>query len=246
MFSKDDYVRALTLAGDQLKEIHYQLLRAQYAAPQRTVTAEQLAWLVGHIHYQPINRWYGELGHILADAGLAEVGEAPDHYHKDGSPAWYSFLSEGSYTPEGKGLNPFLWTMYPGLAEALEELGWVEKTESALPDEICEEATLVEGAVCRIQVNAYERNPKARRLCIEAYGTRCYLCGVDLGEVYGKVGKGYIHVHHLKPLAEIGEKYEVDPVHDLRPVCPNCHAIIHRRVPPFTIDEVQDMLRRPS
>ena len=239
MFSKDDYIRTLIIAGDRIKDIHYQLLRAQYAAPQRTVTAGQLAWLVGRTNYQPINRWYGELGHILADAGLAEVGEAPDHYLRDGSPAWYGFLSAGKGSPAG-----FLWTMYPGLAEALEELNLVDISDSALPDEICEEAALVEGAVRHIQVNAYERNPMARRLCIEAYGTRCCICGIDLGEVYGEVGRGYIHVHHLTPLAEIGKEYEVDPVQDLRPVCPNCHAIIHRRVPPYTIQEVQNMLRK--
>jgi 5-methylcytosine-specific restriction enzyme A len=29
----------------------------------------------------------------------------------------------------------------------------------------------------------------------------------------------------------------------LRPVCPNCHAVLHLRTPPFSIDEARAMLR---
>jgi len=61
--------------------------------------------------------------------------------------------------------------------------------------------------------------------------------------MYGEVGRDIIHVHHLKPLAEIGEKYRVDPINDLRPVCPNCHVIIHTRNPPYSIDEVMAILK---
>ena len=49
-------------------------------------------------------------------------------------------------------------------------------------------------------------------------------------------------MHHLLPLSEIKISYVVDPKEDLRPVCPNCHAVIHRRNPPFTLEEVRDML----
>ncbi|HSX81067.1 MAG TPA: HNH endonuclease [Candidatus Saccharimonadia bacterium] len=52
----------------------------------------------------------------------------------------------------------------------------------------------------------------------------------------------FIHVHHCRPLSEIAGEYVVDPIEDLRPVCPNCHAVIHRRTPPFTIEEVRSML----
>jgi len=33
-----------------------------------------------------------------------------------------------------------------------------------------------------------------------------------------------------------------DPIRDLRPVCPNCHVVIHRREPPYSIDEVRQLL----
>lgn len=55
--------------------------------------------------------------------------------------------------------------------------------------------------------------------------------------------EGLIHVHHLKPLGEVGEGYLLDPVADLRPVCPNCHAMLHRRKPALGIDELLQTLR---
>ena len=55
------------------------------------------------------------------------------------------------------------------------------------------------------------------------------VCGFEFGDQYGEWGEGFIHVHHVVPLAKRGERYEVDPVHDLVPVCANCHAMLHRR-----------------
>ncbi len=112
-----------------------------------------------------------------------------------------------------------------------------------LPDEIDEPQEFYEGAVKSIKVNAFERNQKARNTCVEHYGAKCEVCDMTFDSRYGKVGKGFIHVHHLKPLGEIGAEYEVDPINDLRPVCPNCHAILHMRKPPYSIDEVKVMIK---
>ncbi|MPR31936.1 HNH endonuclease, partial [Salmonirosea aquatica] len=46
---------------------------------------------------------------------------------------------------------------------------------------------------------------------------------------FGEVGKGFIHVHHVNQISSIGNEYNVDPIKDLIPVCPNCHAMIHSR-----------------
>jgi 5-methylcytosine-specific restriction enzyme A len=111
-----------------------------------------------------------------------------------------------------------------------------------LADDIEQPERFVEGAVRRVSVNAYERNPLARQACIEHWGARCAVCGFDFQATYGDVAEGYIHVHHLKPLADLGEGYEVDPVADLRPLCPNCHAVAHLKDPPFTPDELVAMI----
>ena len=100
-----------------------------------------------------------------------------------------------------------------------------------------------EGAVRQVTVNVYERDRSARQKCIDHYGHACAACGLRLEDRYGPLGANYIHVHHIVPLSEIGETYEVDPVADLRPVCPNCHAMIHRRTPALTVEAIRSVLR---
>lgn len=110
------------------------------------------------------------------------------------------------------------------------------------PDEI-EENILFEGAKKQIVVNAYERSPKARKICIEEYGFNCFICGFNFQKTYGELGKEFIHVHHLKPLSEIQKEYKVNPIKDLRPVCPNCHAMLHRKIPAYSIEEIQNIIK---
>ena len=115
---------------------------------------------------------------------------------------------------------------------------------SFLPEEVADPSLCIEGAIRRVAVNAYERAPESRRQCIAAHGTSCGVCGFSFGAVYGEVAEGYIHVHHLRPLSEVGEAHTVDPVAELRPVCPNCHAVLHRRVPAFSVEEVREFLKQ--
>lgn len=100
-----------------------------------------------------------------------------------------------------------------------------------------------EGASKTVVVNVYERNPAAREACLQHYGTSCSVCMFDFQGRYGERGRNFIHVHHVIPLASIGEEYVVDPVTHLRPVCPNCHAMLHRTNPPCGIEELRAMLQ---
>ena len=88
----------------------------------------------------------------------------------------------------------------------------------------------------------YERDQHARTRCIRHYGTNCAVCGFNFGAVYGSIGEGFIHVHHLKPLSECDAEQEIDPIRDLRPVCPNCHAMLHRQYPPYSIEDLRAIL----
>lgn len=99
-----------------------------------------------------------------------------------------------------------------------------------------------EGSVKQITVNAYERDSAARKRCLDFYGLDCIVCDFNFEKKYGEAGKDFIHVHHLKPLSEIGEEYELNPIQDLRPVCPNCHAVLHKRKPPYSIEELKQMI----
>ncbi len=102
---------------------------------------------------------------------------------------------------------------------------------------------LIEGAKKTVTVNSYERNPKARFRCLEHWGTICVVCGFDFEKTYGEIGKGFIHVHHLIPVAKIGKSYQIDPISDLRPVCPNCHAMIHLKNPPLSLEELESKFK---
>jgi len=101
----------------------------------------------------------------------------------------------------------------------------------------------VEGAVQSVLVNSYERNKEAREKCIEIYGCKCYVCGFSFEDKYGDIGKGFIHVHHEIPLSEIKKEYKVDPNSDLKPLCANCHAIIHRFKAQLEVEDLIDILR---
>lgn len=117
-------------------------------------------------------------------------------------------------------------------------------SEGLNPDEFdgVDAGAYTEGAVRQILVNAYERNREARQICVAQWGCKCVVCGLDFEKVYGERGRGFIHVHHLKPLSEIRQKYLLDPENDLRPVCPNCHAMIHRFDPPLSIEDLKKPL----
>jgi 5-methylcytosine-specific restriction protein A len=98
--------------------------------------------------------------------------------------------------------------------------------QAPFPDEIDESIGYPEGAVQRITVNRYERDPYARTKAIEHHGLRCKVCNFDFETIYGSLGQGFIHVHHIVKLSDVGETYIVDPKKDLIPVCPNwsCNA----------------------
>lgn len=95
-----------------------------------------------------------------------------------------------------------------------------------------------EGAVIRVTVNRYERDPRARKSAIDVHGTRCRACGLEMGEMYGDIGEGYVNIHHLVPVSQLGPDYCVDPKTDLVPLCPNCHTMVHRTDPPLAPAEL--------
>ena len=101
-----------------------------------------------------------------------------------------------------------------------------------------------EGKQSQVLVNRYERNPLNRELCLAAKGCSCSVCGFDFGKKYGKIGKGFIHVHHIVPVSQMGGSYIIDPIKDLVPVCPNCHVMLHTREVPLTPEELITIIER--
>jgi len=231
-----DYALALERVRESLSTTQVDLLSALCVAPRNELSAGQIARLLGLTHHAALNGAIVRLAKALTKA----VGvDAPKR--ADGTSRWWHVVAEGRYSDNG---TRFFWVLRPALRDAALAVGICRSDDGAFADALePTKAPLLEGAVKVVQVNAYERNPVARRRCIEHHGAVCSVCGLDFATVYGAIAQGVIHVHHLKPISECGgEDYEVDPVTELRPVCPNCHVVLHRRQPPYGIDELRGML----
>lgn len=131
---------------------------------------------------------------------------------------------------------------------------WTSRAAAAvmalLPLEVQEEKSgeasldvvgLPEGAKARIEVNRYERDRRNRAAAIALHGYICKACDLDMGSRYGPDAAGLIEIHHVTPVSELGPAYIVNPMTDLIPLCPNCHAVAHRRSPPFSVAELRTM-----
>lgn len=102
-----------------------------------------------------------------------------------------------------------------------------------------------EGALLSVLVNKYERNILARRACLTKHGYSCSVCGMNFEEKYGEIGRNFIHVHHIVPISTIGQEYQIDPEKDLVPVCPNCHAMLHKgqNGNVLTVQELKELIK---
>jgi 5-methylcytosine-specific restriction enzyme A len=101
---------------------------------------------------------------------------------------------------------------------------------------------LPEGARSKVLVNKYERSAANRAAAIAIHGSVCQVCTIDFGSVYGPMGVGFIHVHHVIPISNYLDNYFVDPEIDLVPVCPNCHAMLHTTNPPMALEKLRAVM----
>jgi 5-methylcytosine-specific restriction protein A len=166
-------------------------------------------------------------------------------------PKWSIMVqwARNSLVKQGMLLKPALrrdydrWKLTPaGLAEAAKSA--LSSFPIIFADET--ESGYFEGARKQVYVSVYERSQSARAKCIDHWGTRCSVCAFSFLELYGERGCNFIHVHHLKPIHEINQVYQLDPINDLRPVCPNCHAMHHKTTPPCSIEDLKEIIHSPK
>ena len=104
----------------------------------------------------------------------------------------------------------------------------------------------VEGGRCYVLVERIERRPEARMKCIQHYGAYCQACAFDFEKAYGAIGEGFVHVHHHRQLSSSKGKRKVDPIKDLIPLCPNCHAMVHTTTEPLTVAELRAKMEQAT
>ena len=232
--TKDEWINVLS-DPELTKPLDIDILQVMYSFEDRKASASQIGLILGiegKYASSPLNLEMGRWGKRVAEKYQIRFTR-----RADGSLRKWDIFFNGWQED-----RRFKWQIKQELVEALEtlELTGEEQYPEELPRELNER--LFEGARRTISVNSYERNSKARRLCIQKYGTACSVCEFDFKQTYGEIGQGFIHIHHLTRVSDIGNEYEVNPLEDLRPVCPNCHAMIHKTEPPLTIEELKSKL----
>lgn len=228
--SAKQYAAAFLKAS--FNKVQKKALMAVYSLPDHKATAQQVASLVGFKGWQASNLAFGLASRKVAKLLELTVPEGNDYW---------SVLAEG----DGSGIE-FIWKLHEQVVSAIEQIGWHEEANFFIPypDETGGGSNYYEGAGIQVRVTIYERSREARDKCVRHYGCKCSVCGFDFESFYGEIGRDYIHVHHLVLISKNnGEKYVVDPIKDLIPVCPNCHAMLHTNPPP-SIEDLRRRIRR--
>lgn len=109
------------------------------------------------------------------------------------------------------------------------------------PSMACETG-YAEGNTYQTTTIRYERNPINRELCLARKGYKCNICKFDFKEKYGQIGQHFIEVHHITPISQMGSNYKIDINRDLIPVCANCHAMLHKKNPPYMPKELEAII----
>lgn len=89
-----------------------------------------------------------------------------------------------------------------------------------------------------------EITTRSKKVVLEAkskHGTICAVCEFDFGKKYGPHGLGFIEMHHLNPIKN-GERKTT--VNDLRPVCANCHRMLHKGDRLLSLEELTQIIKK--
>jgi hypothetical protein len=200
-------------------------------------SAEGLAATLSLPHLVVANRIVGQAGHKVYDT--APTDSPVRAWHPAGwDGGWYHVIAPGWRSEvDGK----FYWELRPQVREAFIALGWYAPLKDQDTKRPSYEPRLEGAEVLRL-LSIHERDPVLRSSCLAIHGHTCLICGCNLGAIYGQLGQGFIHVHHIQPLSGKRHRCKTDPRTDLIPVCPNCHAVIHRGGATRSPEEVRDAL----
>lgn len=114
-----------------------------------------------------------------------------------------------------------------------------------------EDEEIKEGKLSVKQAKIKERSRKLREAAL-AYHTKdgticCSVCGFDFSKAYGDWGDGYIQIHHEKPIYQTNDEgfsqYIGEAVKAMKPLCANCHCMIHRQKnTTLTLDQLKQIM----
>jgi predicted HNH restriction endonuclease len=159
--------------------------------------------------------------------------------------AGIAYLKENQAMLEYLFRNPFKYEDIQEVIEAAEKT--VNKKRQIFV--YSEDETVSEGAASTIQKKLKARSAKLKTQAIEHYRgkdgiIRCAVCNFSFEEKYGELGKDYIEIHHEQPIYQYSdqgfEEYITKAVLNVKPVCSNCHSMLHRKKgKPLSISELK-------
>ncbi|MBU9589602.1 hypothetical protein [Burkholderia multivorans] len=116
------YTKALASVLPRLTAAQLKMLQAHYHAPDRTITATQLAEAAGYASYSGANLQYGFIGKAMLEAYPLEVEK-----RRDGTPIFTFALADAGESERNGDIDDaeWKWRMLPSLAHALRALGIV-------------------------------------------------------------------------------------------------------------------------
>ena len=204
--------------GQRTTPAQREVLLALSAAPGHRARNAIVAAALGS-DLLKVNSALGLLGRkIIDDLGIVLPDKAIDShalcwFDKDTDYYWESHL-------------------HPPVIAAIKQLGWAAEAEQKFAPFWRERAGLDqsywEGRASEEARVRRARNGQAREQCLSHYGFNCQVCDLNFKDTYGALGEDFIEVHHLEEMVARAGEYEIDPIRDLRPVCSNCHRMLHR------------------
>ena len=107
-----------------------------------------------------------------------------------------------------------------------------------------------EGLRYQAERSFFQRNPQLVRQAKELYGCVCQVCRFDFAKTYGVLGQDFAEVHHLNPLSERPPEEWTAAVRtnvtEVAVLCSNCHRMVHRQRPAFSIEQLRTMVSADS
>ncbi|MEM6529699.1 MAG: HNH endonuclease, partial [Chloroflexota bacterium] len=135
-------------------------------------------------------------------------------------------------TDESAALLNFVW--YDG-RESVDAVEQVDTGEDTFI--YAEGKPIVKTRTLRQRSSKLTNEAKSRFL--EEHGElRCQICDLNFEEVYGEIGAGYIETHHEEPISQMDGEQFVD-VDGVVLLCANCHRMVHRKTPPYSIEDLK-------
>jgi hypothetical protein len=108
-------------------------------------------------------------------------------------------------------------------------------TQGLYHDEITEPREYFSRSVMRVCVDSLERNAIVRRSCLVRKGPICEGCDRNFAEILGEKALKFLEIHRAESL----RKGASDDAENAILLCPNCHRLIHLRVPALTLEELR-------